>query len=100
LIDKVLLAVLSLPMLSVKVAPETEMLPVPEFVFVVGVNTTEYTVEDVVVSVPMVPPEKVMSPTTKLLDASESVNVMVSVWPDLSDPDPARVMVTVGANVS
>jgi hypothetical protein len=37
----VLEAVLSLPMLSVKVAPETEMLPVPEFVFVVGVNTAE-----------------------------------------------------------
>ena len=34
-------AVLSLPMLSVKVAPETEILPVPEFLFVVGVNTAE-----------------------------------------------------------
>ena len=53
-----------------------------------------------VVSVPMLPPETVMSPTTKLDDASESVNVMVSVWPDLSDPDPARVTVTAGANVS
>ena len=52
------------------------------------------------VSVPMVPPVTVMSPTAKLDDASESVNVIVSVSPDLSEPDPARVMVTVGACVS
>jgi hypothetical protein len=87
-------------MLSVKVAPETEILPVPEFVFVVGVNTAEYTVDDVVVSVPIEPPATVMSPTAKLDDVSESVNVMVSVWPDLREPDPARVMVTMGAAVS
>ncbi len=53
--------------------------------------------EEVVVSVPMVPPETVMSPATKLEDASESVNVMVSVCPDFNVPDPARAMVTVGA---
>jgi hypothetical protein len=41
LIDKVLLAVLSLPTPSANVAPATEIDPVPEFVFVVGVNTTE-----------------------------------------------------------
>jgi hypothetical protein len=57
-------------------------------------------VDDVVVSVPMVPPVTVMSPTAKLEDASESANVMVSVWPDRNEPDPARVMVTVGARVS
>ena len=51
-------------------------------------------------SVPMLPLETVMSPTAKLDDASESVNVMVSVWPDLREPDPARVMVTMGAAVS
>ena len=34
-------AVLSFPAASVNVAPETEMVPVPEFVFVVGVKTTE-----------------------------------------------------------
>jgi phage terminase large subunit-like protein len=55
------------------------MEPVPEFVFTVGVNTTEYTVEDVVVSVLMVPPLKVMSSAVKLDDASESVKVIVSV---------------------
>ena len=56
--------------------------------------------EDVVVSVPMLPPETVMSPTAKVEVASESVNVMVSVWPDRSAVDPARVTVTVGASVS
>jgi hypothetical protein len=57
-------------------------------------------VEDVVVSAPIVPPERVMSPTAKLDEASDNVNVMVSVWPDLREPDPARVMVTMGAAVS
>jgi hypothetical protein len=41
LIDNVLDAVLSLLFASVKRAPATEMDPVPELVFVVGVNTTE-----------------------------------------------------------
>ena len=40
-IDTVLLAVLSFPAVSVKFAPAMEIEPVPEFVFVVGVNTTE-----------------------------------------------------------
>ena len=53
-----------------------------------------------VVSAPMLPPLTVMSAEVKVLDASESVKVMVSVWPDFSEPDPARVMVTVGAAVS
>jgi hypothetical protein len=57
-------------------------------------------VEDVVVSVPMLPPDTVMSSTAKLDEASESVNVMVSVWPDRSAVDPARVTVMVGAAVS
>ena len=52
------------------------------------------------VSAPIVPPERVMSPTAKLDEASDNVNVMVSVWPDLREPDPARVMVTMGAAVS
>ena len=77
--DRALDAVLSLPAVSVNVAAPTEILPVPESVFVVGVNTTEYTVEDVVVSVPMLPPETVMSPTAKVEDASERVNVIVDV---------------------
>ena len=72
-------AVLSLPTVSVNVAASTEMLPVPESVFDVGVNTAEYTVEDVVVSAPMLPPETVMSPTAKVEDASERVKVLVEV---------------------
>ena len=91
---------LPLPVASVNLAAATEIEPVPDCVLVVGVNTTEYTVEDVVVSALMVPPEKVMSAAVKVLDASESVKVMVSVWPDCSDVDPARVMATVGSRVS
>jgi Flp pilus assembly pilin Flp len=91
---------LPLPVASVNLAAATEIEPVPDCVLVVGVNTTEYTVEDVVVSALMVPPEKVMSAAVKVLDASESVKVMVSVWPDRSVVDPARVMVTVGSRVS
>jgi hypothetical protein len=98
--DNVVEAVLLLAAMSVKVAPATEMLPVPELVFAVGVNTTLYSVDDVVVSAPMEPPVTVISPTAKLLDASESVNVTVSVWPDFSDPEPARAMVTVGTTPS
>ena len=56
--------------------------------------------DDVVVSVPMLPPETVMSSAAKVEDASESVKVMMSVWPDRSDVDPARVMATVGSRVS
>ena len=93
-------AVLSLPTVSVNVAPSTEILPVPESVFVVGVNTTEYTVDEVVVSVPILPPVTVMSPTAKVEDASERVNVMVDVWLDLRDPDPDRAREMVGAAVS
>ena len=89
-----------MPTASVKVAPATEMVPIPELVFAVGVNTTLYSVEDVEVSAPIVPPVRLMSPTAKVDDASDSVNVIVSVWPDLRDPEPARVMVTVGAAVS
>ena len=93
-------AVFELPAASVNVAPATEMDPEPEFVFVVGVNTTEYTVDDVVVRGPMVPPDTVMSPTAKSDAASDSVKVMVSVWPDLSIPEPVRTSDTVGARVS
>ena len=53
-----------------------------------------------VVSAPMLPPVTVMSEAMKVLDASESVKVMMSVCPDRSDVDPARVMATVGSRVS
>ena len=95
-----MLAVFSLPMPSVNVEPATEMDPVPDAVFAVGVNTTVYTVDDVEVNEESVPSDTVMSPTTKFVDASDSANVVTTVWPDLRDPDPARVMVTIGAAVS
>ena len=47
-----------------------------------------------------VPPDTVMSPTVKSVAASDSVNVMVSVWLERSVPDPVRVSDTVGASVS
>ena len=77
--DREVDAVLLLPGASVNFALATEIELVPVCVFVVGVNTSEYTVDDVVVSVPMVPPEKVMSSAAKVEDASDSVNVIVSV---------------------
>jgi hypothetical protein len=94
------LAVFEFPVASVNVAPATEIEPVPDCVLAVGVNTTEYTVDEVVVSVPMVPPETVMSPTTKSVAASDNVKVIVSVWPDLSVPEPVRASETEGAVVS
>lgn len=48
----------------------------------------------------MLPSETVMSSAAKFDDASDNVNVMVSVWLDRSADDPARVMVTVGDEVS
>ena len=46
------------------------------------------------------PPDTVTSVEVKFAEDSESVKVIVSVSPDLREPDPARVMVTVGATVS
>lgn len=86
--------------MSVKSPPATEIEPIPDCVLVVGVNTAVYTDEEVVANEPMVPPETVMSPTTKSGDASEMVKVNVSVCPDLRVPDPARDIETVGAVVS
>ena len=78
-IDVVLLAELLLPAVSVNREVATERVPVPEFVLAVGVNTAEYTVDDVEVRVPMLPPVTVMSSAAKVDDASDSVKVIVSV---------------------
>ena len=51
-------------------------------------------------SAPMLPPDTVMSSAAKVEDASDSVKVMVSVWPERSVPDPVRASDTVGAVVS
>ena len=89
-----------LPAASVNVAPATDIDPAPVAVSAVGVNTTEYTVDDVAVNEESVPPATVMSPTAKSVAASDSVNVMVSVWLARSVPDPVRASDTVGASVS
>ena len=89
-----------LPVASVNLAAATEIEPVPDCVLVVGVNTTEYTVEDVVVSALMVPPEKVMSAAVKVEDASESVKVMVLFCLTPIGNEYERETVTVGARVS
>lgn len=99
-IDSELLAVLLFPAVSVSLDRATEINPVPASVLPVGVNTTEYTVDDVVVNALIVPPEKVMSSAAKVDEASESVKVIVSVCPSVSGPVPERVNETVGAVVS
>ena len=88
-----------LPTVSVKVEPPTEMDPVPELVLVVGVKVAVYEVplpEKLLID----PPDTLTSVEMKFADDSDSVNVIVSVSPDFNEPDPARVMVTVGARVS
>jgi hypothetical protein len=99
-IDKVFDAVLSFPAESVNFAPSTERVDVPDSVSAVGVNRTVYTVEETVVRELMLPPVTVTSPTAKSIDASDSVNVIVSVWPDFIVPEPVRASVTVGTSVS
>jgi hypothetical protein len=97
--DNAVLAELLLPTVSVKVEPPTEMDPVPELVLVVGVNVAVYEVplpEKLLID----PPDTLTSVEMKFAEDSESVNVIVSVSPDFNEPDPARVMVTVGARVS
>ena len=91
---------LPLPVASVNRAAATEMEPAPDWVFAVGVNTTEYTVDDVVVSAPMLPPETVMSAAVKVEDASESVKVMVLFCLTPIGNEYERETVTVGTSVS
>jgi hypothetical protein len=95
----VLDALLSLPIVSVNLAPSTEIEPVPDCVLLVGVNVAVYVVP-LPERLPIAPPVTVTSLDTKFDDVSDSVKVRVSVWPDFSDPEPARVIVTVGAAVS
>ena len=73
------LAVLVLPAVSEKTPLETETEPEPLCVFVVGVNATVYTVEEVAVTDERVPPVTETSPVAKFDDASDSVIVNVEV---------------------
>ena len=64
---------------SVNVPSATETDPVPICVFAVGVNTTVYDVPETAVNEDRVPPLKVMSPSTKFVEASDKVKVNVEV---------------------
>ena len=73
------LAGLLFPAASVNLSTATDMEPEPLCVFAVGVNTTVYDVPETAVNDDRVPPLNVMSPSTKLLEASDRVNVNVEV---------------------
>jgi hypothetical protein len=95
----VLLAELLLPTVSVNVEAPTETVPVPESVLAVGMNVAVKVVP-LPVKPLIEPPETLTSDEMKFPEDSESVNVMVSVSPDLRGPEPARVTETIGAKVS
>ena len=73
------LAVLLFPAASVNAPLATDTEPEPLCVFAVGVNTTVYDVPDTAVNNDSVPPLNVISPSTKLLEVSDRVNVNVEV---------------------
>lgn len=92
------LAVLLFEAASVNVPRATETEPEPLCVLAVGVNVTVYEVPEPV-NDDSAPPLTVMSPTAKLVDASESVNVSVEVWLERNEVELAEID-TVGAVVS
>jgi hypothetical protein len=67
-------------------------------VFAVGVNVTVYDVPEPA-NDDSAPPLTVISPTTKLVDTSDNVNVSVEVWPERNAVELAEID-TVGAVVS
>ena len=93
------LAVLLFPAASVNLSTATDMEPEPLCVFAVGVNTTVYEVPETAVNEDRVPPLKVMSPSTKFVEASDRVNVNVEVWLERKEVELAEID-TVGAVVS
>jgi len=92
------LAVLPFPAASVNAPLATDTEPEPVCVFAVGVNTTVYDAP-VPLNDDNVPPLAVISVTTKLVDASDNVNVNVDVSPDFSVVALAAIE-TVGTRVS
>ena len=87
-----------LPAVSVNLSKATDTEPELVCVFAVGVNTTVYEVPEPE-NDDKVPPLNVMSPTTKLVAASDKVNVKVDVSPDFNEAELAAIE-TVGACVS
>ena len=90
------LAVLLFPAVSVNLSAATDIEPEPLCVFAVGVNTTVYDVPETAVNDDRVPPLKVMSLSTKFVEVSDRVNVIVEVWPERNEVDVAA-RVAVGA---
>ena len=90
------LAVLLFPAVSVNLSTATDIEPEPLCVFAVGVNTTVYDVPETAVNDDRVPPLKVMSLSTKFVEVSDRVNVIVEVWPERNEVDVAA-RVAVGA---
>lgn len=93
---RALLAVLVFPATSAKPPADTDKDAVPS-AFAVGVNVAEYTVADEEANPDNDPPVTDTSPTTKSVDASDNVNVIVDVPPTAKDPEPDLDNDTVGA---
>ena len=67
--------------------------------FAVGVNTTVYEAPEPA-NDDRAPPLTVMSPTAKLVEASDNVNVNTEVSPDFSADELAVIELTEGRTVS
>jgi hypothetical protein len=94
----VVLAVFAFVAASVNTPAPTEIDAVPDAPDV-GVNVAVYVVPEPL-NPDNVPPETVISPTRKSVEASDNVKVRTSVLLTPKEPDAARVIDTVGGVVS
>jgi hypothetical protein len=97
-IVKVVLAVFPFAAASVNTPAPTEIDAVPDALDI-GVNVTVYVVPEPL-NPDNVPPETVMSPTRKSVEASDNIKVNTSVLLTPNEPDAVRVIETVGGVVS
>lgn len=95
---KAVLAVFPFAAASVNTPAPTEIDAVPDELDV-GVNVAVYVVPEPL-KPDNVPPETVMSPTRKLVEASDNVKVSTSVLLTPNEPEAVRVIETVGGVVS
>ena len=95
---KVVLAVFPFAAASVNTPAPTEIDAVPDALDI-GVNVTVYVVPEPL-NPDNVPPETVMSPTRKSVEASDNIKVNTSVLLTPNEPDAVRVIETVGGVVS
>jgi hypothetical protein len=92
------LAVFPFAAASVNTPAPTEIDAVPDALDI-GVNVTVYVVPEPL-NPDNVPPETVMSPTRKSVEASDNIKVNTSVLLTPNEPDAVRVIETVGGVVS